>query len=63
LTPHPRMRNEVQTARLLCAECGARSDEKGEAWKACLTKGPVEVAVYRPDCAEREFGDSFRWVG
>jgi hypothetical protein len=31
----------------------SRSGERG--WRACLTED--EVAMYWPDCAEREFGE------
>lgn len=48
------------TARLTCLECGARSDNHARGWRAVMGGGfegePVEVGVYCPDCAEREFG-------
>jgi hypothetical protein len=31
--------------------------------EAFLTDEPDEIAVDCPSCAEREFGESFRWVG
>jgi hypothetical protein len=42
------------TNRLQCVECGrvSREDERG--WPARLTVDD-EVAVYSPDCDEREF--------
>jgi hypothetical protein len=45
----------VYTNRLQCVECGrvSREDERG--WTARLTDD--EVAVYCPECAEREFGE------
>jgi hypothetical protein len=47
----------VYTNRLQCVECGrvSREDERG--WTARLTIDN-EVAVYCPDCDEREFGSS-----
>jgi hypothetical protein len=57
------MKEEQQAKGLVCAECGKQADAKGAAWKAFLTDEPDEIALYCPDCAEREFGESFRWVG
>jgi hypothetical protein len=45
----------VYTNRLQCAECGRVSREDGRGWTARLTVDD-EVAVYCPDCDEREFG-------
>jgi hypothetical protein len=50
-----------------CEECGRKSQADAADWRAYLTDDPekdeddgdvglVEVAVYCPDCAEREFG-------
>jgi hypothetical protein len=49
-----------------CEECGREAETAGEAlrWRALLTAAIEEegegvgVAVYCPDCAEREFGSS-----
>ncbi len=49
---------------LICIECGDTSED-GEGWKAELAvvfedeEEPGEVAVYCPQCSEREFGS--RW--
>ena len=48
-----------ELARLTCLECGTRSDEQARGWRAYIGGGhdddPVEVGVYCPDCAAREF--------
>jgi hypothetical protein len=41
---------------LACAECG-RSPRAGEMWRV-LFADIGEVAVYCPECAEREFGET-----
>jgi hypothetical protein len=53
--------DHVYTNRLQCIECGRISDEGERGWTAQLTADgdePVEVAVYCPECDEREFGDT-----
>jgi predicted RNA-binding Zn-ribbon protein involved in translation (DUF1610 family) len=47
-------RTPLYTNRLQCVECGrvSREDERG--WTAWLTVDD-EVAVYCPECGEREF--------
>jgi hypothetical protein len=42
-----------------CAECGAMwLPVEKKRWQAWLTDDePPELAFYRPECAEREFGD------
>lgn len=50
---------------LVCVECGALSDERAEGWRAVLAgglvdgvdRGELEVGVYCPECAEREFSE------
>ena len=54
----PRIRAE-QEVRLKCLECGAVSDDSARGWRAYLSyfdDESVEVCVYCPACAEREFG-------
>lgn len=42
---------------LVCAECGAESDERAEGWRAFLTcDEPAEAAVFCPECAAAEYG-------
>lgn len=52
---------EVQVHQLHCLECQAESSGKAEGWKAYVGGGyegdPIEVLVYCPVCAAREFGD------
>jgi hypothetical protein len=43
------------TNHLRCVECGRVSRENERGWTARLTVDD-EVAVYCPDCDEREFG-------
>jgi hypothetical protein len=44
---------------LSCCECGRPSKGHAPEWRAYLTSDdPQEVAVYCPECAEREFGAS-----
>jgi len=56
LADHPR-----QTLR--CAACGNEAAKDATGWRAVLTVGDEdeeeveEVAVFCPECAEREFGD------
>jgi ribosomal protein L44E len=48
------------TNRLQCVECGRVSHEGERCWRAHLTAEkdgePEEVAIYCPECDEREFG-------
>jgi hypothetical protein len=44
------------TNRLHCVECGPVSGEVEPGWTARLTVDD-QVAVYCPECDEREFGD------
>lgn len=39
---------------LECIECVAQSEE-GRGWKAYLDEESMEVCMYCPDCARREF--------
>jgi hypothetical protein len=47
-----------------CVECGRRAHGVADRWRAYLTEeaaedddvGAVEVAVFCPECATREFG-------
>jgi hypothetical protein len=39
---------------LVCAECVAESSDDAEGWRAYLTLDAV--AMFCPECAEREFG-------
>lgn len=41
---------------VVCVECAKSSTGKSVDWRAYLTVDG-EVAVYCPDCAEREFGE------
>jgi hypothetical protein len=45
----------VYTDRLQCVECNRVSRENEHGWTARLTVDD-EVAVYCPECDEREFG-------
>ena len=47
----------VYTNRLQCVECGRVSRENERGWTVRLTVDD-EVAVYGPECDEREFGDA-----
>jgi hypothetical protein len=47
----------VYTNRLQCVECGRVSRENERGWTARLTVDE-EVAIYCPECDEREFGDA-----
>ena len=40
--------------RLVCAECEATSNHDAKGWRAYLDVDR-DVAIYCPDCAEREF--------
>ncbi len=42
---------------LICANCGAVSDELAEGWRAYLDD-EGQAATFCPECAEQEFGDS-----
>jgi hypothetical protein len=46
----------VYTNRLRCVECGRISPEHERGWTARLTIDD-QVAVYCPECDEREFSD------
>jgi ribosomal protein L44E len=46
---------ETVTLDLTCAECG-RSPRRGEVWRI-LFADIGEVAIYCPECTEREFGE------
>jgi hypothetical protein len=46
----------VYTNRLQCCDCNRVSRENELGWTARLTVDD-EVAVYCPECDEREFGD------
>lgn len=42
---------------LVCTECHRTSGRPASGWKPYLTDDePPDVAVFCPDCAEREFG-------
>lgn len=51
---------DVKAESLRCLECGAVSHDCAYGWKALLGGGyegePLEVGIFCPDCAEREFG-------
>lgn len=58
MAKRPRIRSE-RGVSLKCLECGVVSDDSARGWRAYLGRfdeEPVEVCVYCPDCAEREFG-------
>jgi hypothetical protein len=58
MAKRPRVGAE-QAVSLKCLECGAVSDDSARGWRAYLSRfddKPVEVCVYCPACAEREFG-------
>jgi hypothetical protein len=42
--------------RNACAECGGERGDEERGWKAYLTVDD-KVAVFCPECAEREFGE------
>jgi hypothetical protein len=52
LVPKP----ETVALNLTCAECG-RSPRAGDVWQV-LFADIREVAIYCPECAARELGDS-----
>jgi DNA-directed RNA polymerase subunit RPC12/RpoP len=46
---------------LRCVECGKEATDSAIEWRGYLTDDD-EVAIYCPDCAEREFGaEPRRW--
>lgn len=52
---------------LRCVECGRRSEESGfsEGWRAYPTleeDGSESLALFCPECAEREFGEPDEFV-
>jgi hypothetical protein len=40
-----------------CEECGREADGTARGWRATSGNGSLMVAVFCPECAEREFGD------
>jgi hypothetical protein len=54
---HAREPSPVDTNRLECVECGRVSRENQRGWTARLTVDD-QVAVYCPECDEREFGET-----
>lgn len=54
-------RVELQPAPLICLECESVSGADAQGWKAYLggtvDGEDLEVGIFCPDCAEREFGD------
>jgi hypothetical protein len=46
--------------RLVCVECERRSLPSEPGWRACLgggyDTGELEIGIYCPECATREFG-------
>jgi hypothetical protein len=49
-------RNQPVTFVLECVECELRSDGEARGWRAYLDEDSIDVWVYCPECAEREFG-------
>jgi hypothetical protein len=47
---------EHRGTRLACVECWRLPCGDATGWRAYLT-GDDQVAIYCPDCAEREFGE------
>jgi hypothetical protein len=52
--------SDADDQRLICVECGTASDD-GDAWRGELVTDDEqvdedEVAVYCPECWDREFG-------
>jgi hypothetical protein len=50
----------LKPRRLVCVECGRETTSAERVWRAVLAGGvgdELEVAVYCPACAEREFGE------
>jgi hypothetical protein len=51
----------LKRERLVCVECGRETTGPEKGWQAVLAGGvdedELEVAVYCPACAEREFGE------
>lgn len=39
-----------------CIECGAEDDRESRGWRAYLLRDELEVDLYCPRCAMREFG-------
>jgi hypothetical protein len=52
--PGPRVQTDPNSTRLRCVECCRVSQENERGWTARLTVDD-EVAVYCPECDEREF--------
>jgi hypothetical protein len=53
---------ELDCTSLRCAECGRQADETADGWRAYLavideSDEDLEVEVFCPECAEREFED------
>jgi hypothetical protein len=50
------------TVALRCLGCERSATDEASGWKAYIGGGyegdPIEVGVFCPDCAAREFGDS-----
>jgi hypothetical protein len=55
------MRQKTPPGRLACQEC-PREDKAGRGWKAYIAD-VFEVLVYCPECAEREFGETWSEFG
>ena len=60
------MTEQTQTDHLVCVECGAVAPPDALGWRAYLVgvhdvlDDGETVAVYCPQCAEREFGGAAR---
>jgi hypothetical protein len=57
----PESADQESSTLLVCEECGARSPPDARGWQARLLadeNGPLdEVAMFRPECVEREVRD------
>jgi hypothetical protein len=58
----PRAASPGHSSRLVCVQCGRRSGPREFGWRVYLAGGydigELEVGVYCPECAAREFGHS-----
>jgi hypothetical protein len=55
----------AEARRLVCAECGRKSDDQAHGWRASFPSSDDELPLHDdeletwcPECAAREFGES-----
>jgi hypothetical protein len=60
MAERPHTASQQETSRLTCLECRTVSDDSARGWRAYVGGDvdgePIQVGVYCPACAEREFG-------